>query len=1188
MLTDCLEISGGWHDTEIDLSQGTTNLGVEDTVVWDGPMPPGGKNEGGSMVMLKVSTGNLTGMHIAEARLWYYVSDSGHEAEVHEIKIAWDEEVVTFANLPAGTTLPGGAEGETPTGLPSEVPNSQNQFDLPGGDDPLYPSETGAITRYNSPVVGQKVGYADGAFGWNSVDVTSSVREWASGASENHGWIFLPTGGNSGTSIRTSEYTGPDGAGPKLYVTTSSTAPPPQPPLSPGPPPPPPSSMVIVGPEDADDTFISSHRADRNFDTDASIYVGSPNSGSDGGYSGAYLYGLLKFPLTKLLDTDQIVLAHLWYYVRYEGDDMHVNLMKRAWQASSVEYQDLTIPYDNALTIGPLIQEAPGTLGWHRLDVTSTVQAWFDGSETNNGFIFVPYGTTGSYTTIRSSGDNRAGLNCCPPTYGPRLEIAIVQRPAPPPAPPAPPQPPSPPPPPPSPAPYAPSPADPPVPPTVPPPPPRSPPPPAEPPAPPQCTNGDGSADLGTPCGFPFTYRGVEYTACTTDRNDGVFWCYTAGQSSWGNCQDCQPFPPPTPLPPPTPPDPPPPPPAYGLTFAGDVGGCHSTYIRQVFPETDFSADALISWDGGYYGGREIALVQFTDLFGEADHQIHHHDEVAQATLHYAVAKPGSDAQWHEAGVSWSTPGTTWDSFTASMPLSLTMGASVAETEYPDRSHRFDVHIWHSVDVTSSIRKWKDQEEPNFGWMKVPNGMDGGAFFGCAAPAGERLWLEVLYTMVPPQPPSPPSPPPSPPSPPPSASPAAAAPSPPLDIVYIEGQGMIKSTYLDGCEPDTAKGELGELLLNGACDHPDNDDDDDNPANIYSMQAILLEFNLSSLANYVAVDSATLVYAVTSTRAGPPAEVHELSVPWSQSTVTYNNLPFADTSWSGVVGDAMMRPAACGTSTGCHWNMLDVTASVKAWFAGAPNHGLIFFPTGETGVEIESTASYANGPSLEVRMFRKAPPPMPSPPPPMPPPPSPFPSPPFPSPPPLPSRPPPTPRAITAEAAALKQENCDYLAGQIPGMTLGNKPFAQSSDAECTYYAPTLLVQQFGAYKEAPYNCNIQFQSPTTCDAFIPAVDAACSAAVSCLAGEDPSPSPPSTALVDTEALQAAEDLSDGLIAGIVAIAVVCVFLIGVTIWAVSNKMRGRPMFQPIFKTPPPSAAAGVQLNSKDEISSKA
>jgi hypothetical protein len=317
-LSDCVEISGNWHDTELDLSDGTTNLGAVDTVEWDGPMPPGGKSSGGSFVMLKVSTTSLTGTHISKAHLWYYVSESGHEAEAHEVKTSWDEGNVTYASLPAGSTLPGGAPGQASNGMPSDVPSSQRVYNLPGGSGPLYPSEAGAITRYNSPVVGKRVGYADGSFGWNWLDVTSSMRDFASGASQNNGWIFLPTGGTSGTAIRTSEYTGPDGSGPKLYVTTSSVAPRPPPPMPPAPPPPPPLSTVIIGPEDAEDTFISSHRADRNFNSDASLYVGSPGSGSgDSSYGGAYLYGLLKFAFGKLSASDHILHADLWYYVRY-------------------------------------------------------------------------------------------------------------------------------------------------------------------------------------------------------------------------------------------------------------------------------------------------------------------------------------------------------------------------------------------------------------------------------------------------------------------------------------------------------------------------------------------------------------------------------------------------------------------------------------------------------------------------------------------------------------------------------------------------------------------------------------------------------------------------------------------------------------------------------------------------------
>jgi hypothetical protein len=105
---------------------------------------------------------------------------------------------------------------------------------------------------------------------------------------------------------------------------------------------------------------------------------------------------------------------------------MHLKLLKKAWQASSVEYDTFTLPYEPDQTIGQLVQLAPGTLGWHRLDVTSSVQAWVDGSTANYGFIFDPVGTTGSYTTIRSSGDNRAGLNCCPPMEAGAAAVAVA------------------------------------------------------------------------------------------------------------------------------------------------------------------------------------------------------------------------------------------------------------------------------------------------------------------------------------------------------------------------------------------------------------------------------------------------------------------------------------------------------------------------------------------------------------------------------------------------------------------------------------------------------------------------------------------------------------------------------------------------------------------------------------------
>ena len=50
-------------------------------------------------------------------------------------------------------------------------------------------------------------------------------------------------------------------------------------------------------------------------------------------------------------------------------------------------------------------------------------------------------------------------------------------------------------------------------------------------------TGTTGGTASGGSCVFPFTWKGVAHTKCTTADNDGVAWCYTAGDDKeWGNC----------------------------------------------------------------------------------------------------------------------------------------------------------------------------------------------------------------------------------------------------------------------------------------------------------------------------------------------------------------------------------------------------------------------------------------------------------------------------------------------------------------------------------------------------------------------------------------------------------------------------------------------------------------------------
>ena len=56
---------------------------------------------------------------------------------------------------------------------------------------------------------------------------------------------------------------------------------------------------------------------------------------------------------------------------------------------------------------------------------------------------------------------------------------------------------------------------------------------------------GKGGDDPGKPCVFPFTYKELTYTECTTFENNGTHWCSTEVDASgsyidgkWGNCNE--------------------------------------------------------------------------------------------------------------------------------------------------------------------------------------------------------------------------------------------------------------------------------------------------------------------------------------------------------------------------------------------------------------------------------------------------------------------------------------------------------------------------------------------------------------------------------------------------------------------------------------------------------------------------
>jgi hypothetical protein len=205
------------------------------------------------------------------------------------------------------------------------------------------------------------------------------------------------------------------------------------------------------------------------------------------------------------------------------GDDAEMREFRKTWAMSTATYNSIpmpatTWPFPQA-TIdtlwGPSVNDMPGNVARHTLDVTPSINRWLSGAP-NNGWIFAPY--FGNGCGVRTRADT---------TFANRPSLVVYFNyppppPRPPSLPPSPPQPPSPP------APPRPPPRSPP-----PSPPPRPPPPPSPPPAPPPSFYLDFNGQFSNYTG------GCQSTWIRSDTRNyigaldtGVWW---DGRSSVGN-----------------------------------------------------------------------------------------------------------------------------------------------------------------------------------------------------------------------------------------------------------------------------------------------------------------------------------------------------------------------------------------------------------------------------------------------------------------------------------------------------------------------------------------------------------------------------------------------------------------------------------------------------------------------------
>ena len=438
----------------------------------------------------------------------------------------------------------------------------------------------------------------------------------------------------------------------------------------------------------------------------------------------------------------------------------------------------------------------------------------------------------------------------------------------------------------------------------------------------------------------------------------------------------------------------------FNSQTASVSGGCQSATISTDNPNRNQGplaapgpapSSELLSWDGASITGhRDYVVLQFTNLFGTASHQIHPHDIVTAAKFRYFISDVGEQASVHEILHPWNANTVTLNSFAGSG--GLTVGADYrAEViaTAPGTSG------WKEIDVTASILRWLGTNPSgtnNNGWIFVPTGGNNGAQIrSCTSSASQRPYLQVNYQLAPPAPPSPPRPPPSPPRPPPKPPPP---PLPPLDAIILSGPSASRSTWIRSTQPTTVQAQAP---------YPNNVIWwDGNSVDETDRDYVLLWFNISGIPAG-RFQAATLRYVIggDGNSPGNMGELHELLVPWSMST-SYSSLPYVPAS---ITGGSSSTYGAADHNMPCMLgpHSVDVTDNVRAWLSGTPNYGWIVVPTFANGCGMQSHLSTTGeAPQLIVSLvaFPRAPPSPPSPPasPPSPP-----------SPPASPPRPPPRP-----------------------------------------------------------------------------------------------------------------------------------------------------------------------------------
>ena len=275
--------------------------------------------------------------------------------------------------------------------------------------------------------------------GWYEIDVTMSVGAWQSGG-PNHGWIWVPTGGNNGAALRSCNSPADRRVNLRVFYQQAPPAPPsppsrppspPRPPPKPPPPPPPPRDAIILsGPSASMSTWIRSTQpttvqAQAPYPNNVIWWDGNSVDETDRDYV------LLWFNISGI-PAGRFQAATLRYVIGGDGNspgnmgELHELLVPWSMSTSysSLPYVPASITGGSSSTYGAADHNMPCMLGPHSVDVTDNVRAWLSGTP-NYGWIVVPTFANGCGMQSHLSTTGEA----------PQLIVSLVALPRPPPPP---------------------------------------------------------------------------------------------------------------------------------------------------------------------------------------------------------------------------------------------------------------------------------------------------------------------------------------------------------------------------------------------------------------------------------------------------------------------------------------------------------------------------------------------------------------------------------------------------------------------------------------------------------------------------------------------------------------------------------------------------------------------------------